>query len=195
MARNRARGAPSARVTRSRESATGRGSHSERDRVRWSARSSCEQLPVLDPDVEGYRRPCWQVARIGGGDHGLPSGTQASRASDRAGSSSEKTSSRRRIGALPTLAGDQLMAGQPQGQRQGALLPLRGVGPSAQSANFQEQLVPMGTHGRHPPPQVVAARPTESRVQIALPAPLVGQAGGGPVPVRHRFGQASVGGR
>ena len=86
-----------------------------------------------------------------------PTGRQASRASERAGSSSENTSSSSRIGALPISLGDQLVAGQAQGQGQRPLLALGAVGPARQAADLEDQLVSVGSDRGDPPAQVVAA--------------------------------------
>ena len=68
------------------------------------------------------------------------------------------------------------MAGQAQGEGQGPLLTLGGVGPGRQAAEGDDQVVAVGPDGGHPTAQVVAAGRGQRAVQRTGPAALVARA-------------------
>jgi hypothetical protein len=84
----------------------------------------------------------------------------------------------------------ELVHPDPQGQRQAALLALRGVRAGLPSVEGQHEIVPMWPHRVHAPPQVVRPVATSASSRLPRPAPDVLLADHDPV---RNAGEAAVG--
>ena len=153
---------PSCLDTASSEASSGRGPVSPRSDGGGTTPAPPRPRPVVRPCRSAPRPPPrrpWP-ASTSPGPEGRWSAGPAPGAARPAGPATGRGPVRRRHrragGPGPTQAfGGQLVGGQLQGQGQGALLPLGGVGPAREAAQRQLELVPVGPDQRDPPLEVL----------------------------------------